>query len=58
MISWGYIGVMEKNLKTTVVYWGYIMGIMELSTYLVLNIYFLCLKASVVEAWNSEVLVP
>ena len=25
---WGYIGIMAKNMETTVVYWGYI-GIME-----------------------------
>ena len=22
IISWGYIGIMEKNMETTIVYWG------------------------------------
>ena len=26
--KWGYIGIMENKMETTVVYWGYI-GIME-----------------------------
>ena len=25
---WGYMGIMEKKMETTIVYWGY-MGIME-----------------------------
>ena len=28
LLSWGYIGIMENKLETTIVYWGYI-GIME-----------------------------
>ena len=27
-LYWGYIGIMEKNMETTIVYWGFI-GIME-----------------------------
>ena len=27
-VNWGYIGVMEKKMETTIVYWGCI-GIME-----------------------------
>ena len=27
-LYWGYIGIMEKKMETTIVYWGYI-GIME-----------------------------
>ena len=27
-LYWGYIGIMEKKIETTIVYWGYI-GIME-----------------------------
>ena len=27
-ISWGYIGIMENKMETTIVYWGY-NGIME-----------------------------
>ena len=23
-LCWGYIGIMEKKMETTVVYWGYI----------------------------------
>ena len=28
MLYWGYIGIMEKKMETTLVYWEYI-GIME-----------------------------
>ena len=44
---WGYIGIMENKMETTVVYWGYI-GIMEKKMETttmrlgVLNIAFLC----------------
>ena len=24
IVCWGYIGMMEKKMETTVVYWGYI----------------------------------
>ena len=28
MVYWGYLGIMEKKMETTIVYWGY-LGIME-----------------------------
>ena len=28
MVYWGYIGIMEKKMETTMAYWGY-DGIME-----------------------------
>ena len=26
MVYWGYIGIMEKRMETTTVYWGYILA--------------------------------
>ena len=31
LVNWGFIGIMEKNMETTIVYLGYI-GIMEKKT--------------------------
>ena len=27
-VLWGYIGIMEEKMETTIIYWGYI-GMME-----------------------------
>ena len=29
ILCWGYRGIMEKKMETIIVYWGYIIGIME-----------------------------
>ena len=29
IVYWGYIGIMEKSMETTIACWGYNIGILE-----------------------------
>ena len=31
VLYWGYIGIMEKNMETTIVYWGYMEALQSSS---------------------------